>query len=165
MRRQLAAGTLATAAALTAIVALPAQAGATTAMTEVASSDASRVRMTGRQEVPGPGDRNGFGSFVYQVRHGQLCYFISAKKIRPAAAAHIHKGRKGVAGPVVVTLKAPAKGFARGCVKAVRHQNAKNAATTLTRSELRGIVKWPHLYYVNVHNKPFPDGAIRGQLG
>ncbi|GAA2215143.1 hypothetical protein GCM10009850_106100 [Nonomuraea monospora] len=157
MRRQLAAATLATAATLTTLVALPASADA--------ASSAQRVRMTGRQEVPGPGDRNGFGTFAYEVSRGRLCYVITARKIRPATMAHIHRGRKGVAGPVVVTLKAPAKGFARDCVKAVRHQNAKNAATTLTFRELRGIAKWPHRYYVNVHNKKFPAGAIRGQLG
>ncbi|MEV0383281.1 CHRD domain-containing protein [Nonomuraea sp. NPDC050643] len=160
MRRQLAAATLATAATLTVIVALPTPAGATTT-----ASDVHRVRLNGRQEVPGPGDRDGFGTFAYQVRHGRLCYFLAAKKIRPATLAHIHKGRKGVAGPVVIMLNAPTKGFARGCVKAVRHQNVKNAATTLTRAELRAIVRWPHRYYVNVHNKRFPAGAIRGQLG
>ncbi|MFG1709063.1 CHRD domain-containing protein [Nonomuraea sp. M3C6] len=158
MRRRLAAATLATAATLTAIVALPGPANATTA------SDVHRVKMNGRQEVPGPGDPNGFGTFGYQVRGWRLCYFITAHKIRPATMAHIHKGKKGVKGPIVVALKAPTKGFARGCIKAVKHQNAKNAMTTLTRSELRGIVKWPHLYYANVHNKKFPDGAIRGQL-
>ncbi|TMR23231.1 CHRD domain-containing protein [Nonomuraea turkmeniaca] len=121
--------------------------------------------MTGKQEVPGPGDRNGFGVFAYQIRDGKLCYTITARKIRSATMAHIHAGKKGVAGPVVVTLKAPAKGFASGCVKAVRHQNKKNAVVVLTFRELRGIVKWPHLYYVNVHNKKFPAGAIRGQLG
>ncbi|MEV0622573.1 CHRD domain-containing protein [Nonomuraea sp. NPDC050404] len=157
MRRQLAAAALATAATLTAVVALPAQASA-------GVSDTERVRLTGKQEVPGPGDRNGSGWFVYEVRHGRLCYFVTAKRIGPATMTHIHKGRKGVAGPVVVTLKSPSKGFARGCLKAVRHQNAKTAATTLTRAELRDIVKRPHRYYVNVHNKRFPDGAIRGQL-
>ncbi|MFC5822702.1 CHRD domain-containing protein [Nonomuraea insulae] len=158
MRRQLAAATLATAATLTVIVALPASANATT-------SDSHRVRMNGRQEVPGRGDRNGFGTFVYQVRHGTLCYVITARKIQPAMMAHIHRGKRGVAGPIVVTLKAPTKGVARGCIKAVRHQSAKNAATTLTRGELRAIVRWPHQYYANVHNKKFPAGAIRGQLG
>ncbi|GAA3529716.1 hypothetical protein GCM10022419_005780 [Nonomuraea rosea] len=169
MRRRLAAATLATAATLTAIVALPGPAGATTAATAATTAattavDAHRVRLNGRQEVPGPGDRNGSGTFVYQVRGWQLCYVITARKIRPATMAHIHKGKKGVAGPIVVALKAPAKGFARGCIKAVKHQNAKNATMTLTRRELRGIVKWPHLYYANVHNKRYPAGAIRGQL-
>ena len=158
MRRRLAAATLATAATLTAIVALPGPAGATTA------SDVHRVKLNGRQEVPGPGDRNGSGTFFYRVRGWQLCYVITARKIEPATMAHIHKGKKGVAGPIVVALKPPTKGAARGCITAVKHQNAKNATMTLTRSELRGIVKWPHLYYANVHNKRYPAGAIRGQL-
>ncbi|MFC4117455.1 CHRD domain-containing protein [Nonomuraea zeae] len=165
MRRRLAAATLATAATLTTIIALPAPAGATTAPAGATAADPHRVKMNGRQEVPGPGDRNGFGTFTYQVHGWRLCYVITAHKIRPATMAHIHKGRKGVAGPIVVALRAPSKGIARGCVKAVKHQNAKNAAMTLTRSELRGIVKWPHLYYANVHNKRYPAGAIRGQLG
>jgi hypothetical protein len=160
MRRQLAAATLATAAALTTIAALPGPADAATP-----TSHRHFVRMTGRQEVPGPGDRNGFGSFVYRVRGWTLCYVITAHNIKPAMAAHIHWGKKGVAGPIVVTLKAPTKGVARGCITAVRHQNDKNAATTLTKHELRGIVKWPRWYYVNAHNAKFPNGAIRGQLG
>ncbi|MGP3914218.1 CHRD domain-containing protein [Nonomuraea sp. 10N515B] len=159
MRRQLAAATLATAATAAVLVALPGPASADTAYPHV-----DRVKLTGKQEVPGPGDRNGFGTFAYRVRDGKLCYAIAARKIRPATAAHIHAGKKGVAGPIVVTLKAPAKGFASGCVKAVKHQNKKNAEVVLTFRELRGIVKWPHLYYVNVHNEKFPAGAIRGQL-
>lgn len=160
MRRQLVAGTLATAASLTMIAVLPSSAEAST----TAASHANRVRLDGRQEVPGPGDRNGSGTFVYRVRDGRLCYFLSVRKIRPATMAHIHKGKKGVAGPIVITLNTPSKGFSRGCVKAVGRQTAKNAATTLTKSELRAIVKWPHLFYANVHNKRFPAGAVRGQL-
>ncbi|MCK2215020.1 CHRD domain-containing protein [Actinomadura sp. ATCC 31491] len=161
MRRHLAAATLAAAAAATALVALPAPASASTAAGPAA---AARVVLTGRQEVPGPGDRDGFGTFSYRVRGGKLCYVLTARRIAPAFAAHVHAGRRGVAGPIVVTLKAPAKGSASGCVKAVRHQNRRNAALVLTFRELRGIVRTPHRYYVNVHNAKFPKGAIRGQL-
>jgi hypothetical protein len=34
----------------------------------------------------------------------------------------------------------------------------------LLQSELDAIIADPSNYYVNVHNSPFPDGAIRGQL-
>ncbi|MBB5075204.1 hypothetical protein HNR40_000650 [Nonomuraea endophytica] len=86
------------------------------------------------------------------------------RKIHPATAAHIHRGARGVAGDITVTLRTPSDGSTKGCVRAVKRQNAANAATTLTWSELRAITRWPHRYYVNVHNKRFPMGAVRGQL-
>ncbi|WP_157254707.1 CHRD domain-containing protein [Nonomuraea typhae] len=122
------------------------------------------VKLSGKQEVPGPGDRNGSGFFAWRAHHGRLCYRLAVRRIGTPTAAHIHQGRRGVAGAITVALKTPADGFSRGCVKAVKRQNAANAATTLTFAELRAIRKWPHRYYVNVHNKRFPMGAIRGQL-
>jgi hypothetical protein len=56
-----------------------------------------------------------------------------------------------VAGPVVVTLKEPTDGSSEGC-KAISKQLSKN------------LREPPSHYYVNVHNKPYPDGALRGQL-
>jgi hypothetical protein len=72
----------------------------------------------------------------------------------PATAAHIHVGVAGTAPPnnVVVTLSAPdASGFSSGC-------------TTVERELALDILENPEDYYVNVHNDPFPSGAIRGQL-
>ena len=56
-----------------------------------------------------------------------------------------------MAGPIVVELKAPTDGSSMGC-KAISGALSK---------KLRGN---PTQYYVNVHNSPFPDGAIRGQI-
>jgi hypothetical protein len=56
-----------------------------------------------------------------------------------------------VAGPIVVELKAPTDGSSEGC-KAISKQLSKN------------LREHPSHYYVNVHNNPYPDGAIRGQL-
>ncbi|MCA2224606.1 CHRD domain-containing protein [Nonomuraea aurantiaca] len=161
MSRSLAVATLTTAALVTGLVALP---GPATASPAGAADRGQRVVMTGRQEVPGPGDPDGHGAFTYQVKGETLCYTIAADRILPATAAHIHKGKKGVAGPITVTLKTPTKGPAKGCIKAAKHQSGSNAALVLTQSELHGIVKSPARYYVNVHNAKYPDGAIRGQL-
>jgi hypothetical protein len=122
------------------------------------------VEMTGDQEVPGPGDEDGVGIFAWNVSGSSLCYVITAHNIDPATAAHIHKGREGVAGPIVVTLRAPSEGFASACIRAVKRQTAGNADTTLTFSELQAIAQQPSRHYANVHNEEFPDGAIRGQL-
>ncbi|OEJ24148.1 hypothetical protein AR457_06355 [Streptomyces agglomeratus] len=123
-----------------------------------------RADLTGHEEVPGPGDPDGSGEFWYQIKHGTLCYSLNVRKIAKPTAAHIHAGRRGTAGPVVVTLKTPTHGSAKGCIKARPHQTAANAATVLTYGELKQIACKPGKFYVNVHNRPYPDGAIRGQL-
>jgi hypothetical protein len=109
------------------------------------------AKLTGEQEVPGPGDRNGIGHANVKVFEAKVCYTLKVKRIAPATAAHIHQGVRGKAGPVVVTLKPPKDGSSSGCV------NVKQALA-------RNLKEHPGRYYVNVHNKPFPDGAIRGQL-
>jgi hypothetical protein len=32
------------------------------------------------------------------------------------------------------------------------------------RSLIKAIIQYPEEYYVNVHNMPYPAGALRGQL-
>jgi CHRD domain len=107
--------------------------------------------MTGEQEVPGPGDPNGIGEAKIKVFRAKVCYTLTAQRIAPATAAHIHKGPPGVAGPIVVPLKPPTDGSSSGCKK-------------ISRSLAKNLKEHPGRYYVNVHNRPYPEGAIRGQL-
>jgi hypothetical protein len=107
--------------------------------------------LTGEKEVPGPGDPNGRGQAEVKVYKAKVCYELEVKRIKPATAAHIHRGGPSVAGPIVVELKAPTDGSSEGC-KAISKQLSKN------------LRDHPSRYYVNVHNDPYPDGAIRGQL-
>jgi hypothetical protein len=111
--------------------------------------------LTGEQEVPGPGDRDGIGKADVKVFRTSVCYTLTFKRIAPATAAHIHEGRRGVAGPVVVTL------FDRpnNPVES-RISRCKDISSSLSKA----LREHPGRYYVNVHNPPFPDGAIRGQL-
>lgn len=110
--------------------------------------------MTGAKEVPGPGDSNGFGFAKVKLHPSddKLCVQIRVFNITRATAAHIHEAPKDEAGPVVVTLPTPnSNGVAAGCV------NVDNDL-------LEDIKGDPSDYYVNIHNTPFPNGAVRGQL-
>ena len=110
--------------------------------------------LSGAQEVPGPGDRDGSGTAEITIVDAtdNVCYDISVRAIAPATVAHIHRGAAGVAGPPVVTLEAPTDGGSEGCV----------AALGALADEIEAN---PGAFYVNVHNAEFPDGAVRGQLG
>lgn len=109
--------------------------------------------LTGGQEVPGPGDPDGTGAAKIYLNQGQgtISFELSVSNIAPATAAHIHRGVAGVAGPVEVTLIAPANGFSSGTVP-VREELIKE------------IRQNPSAFYINVHNNEFKPGAVRGQL-
>ena len=74
--------------------------------------------------------------------------------IAPPTLAHIHQEAAGRNGPIVVDLDPPDQGNAGtsgGCV-------------SVDPDLLSAIRRAPHGFYVNVHNGPFPSGALRGQL-
>jgi hypothetical protein len=110
------------------------------------------VALEGKQEVGG-GDPDGRGTASLRINPGlgQLCYTLSVSGIAPAAAAHIHEAPAGVNGGVVVHLNAPTSGSSSGC-------------SDIGRELALEILRTPEDYYVNVHNGPFPGGALRGQI-
>ena len=111
------------------------------------------VAMTGEEEVAA-GDPDGSGTAYIRIdsRTGMLCYTLRVRGIEPATAEHIHEAPPGVAGPVVVPLDAPTNGASSGCDR-------------IGRELALEILAAPEDYYVNIHNDPYPGGAIRGQLG
>ena len=115
--------------------------------------------MTGAKEVDasgerGNGDRNGRGSFSATLDGRQLCYGIQVKNIDDPAAAHIHRGGRRVAGPVVQELVHPTSGDPGSSTDCVR----------LSRTLASELAANPGRFYVNVHTVAFPNGAVRGQL-
>lgn len=124
---------------------------------------AGAVRMTGAEEAPAAGDTDGRGTFAYLAFDSKLCYLATARKIEPATVAHIHEAPRGVAGPIVIGLTPPTNGFSADCIDAVP-DTTPNGPMVLTQSELDAIIANPAGFYANVHNAPFPAGAIRGQL-
>jgi hypothetical protein len=107
-------------------------------------------------ELKGTSEPNATGSAVLRFRKdvGQVCYRLHAANVTlPTTGAHIHRGAAGVNGPVVVPFDAPgADGNSSGC---------SPAAASLIDEVLGN----PSGFYVNVHTKEHPAGAIRAQLG
>jgi hypothetical protein len=108
--------------------------------------------LTGAAEAPGPGDPDGSGSAVITLNQGkgEVCFDITVSGVDPITAAHIHEAPPGQPGPVVVNFDVPNNGLS-GCVAA-------------SAEEIKEIRQDPGEYYVNVHNAPYPAGALRGQL-
>lgn len=108
--------------------------------------------MNGANEVPGPGDPDGAGVTIVDIRatKGKICVQLAFTGIAAPTLFHIHQAPAGVAGPIVVdfTSLIATRG---GCVAA-------------DPALLGSIVSDPAGFYCNVHNAAFPAGAIRGQL-
>ena len=110
------------------------------------------TELTGEEEVPGPGDPDGSGSaFIVPVSPEAVCFVLTASGIDPAMDAHIHEAPPGEAGPIVLPLTPPTNGASGGCSEA-------------DPALVGDLQQRPSDFYVNVHNEPFPEGAIRGQL-
>ena len=114
-----------------------------------ASTTALKAALSGSNETE-KGDGDGRGTATVRIKGTQLCYSLSLSRVATTSAGHIHKGKAGVAGPVVVPLYM-GKEDRKGCVK-VKSALAKKIAAD------------PRDYYVNVHNAKYPAGAVRGQL-
>ena len=105
------------------------------------------------------GDPDGTGSALITVNRGQqeICWHVSASNIAlPASASHIHKAAPGVMGPIVLDLAPPPNN--NGSWSVCRSFEGLNPAF------LEELVESPESFYVNVHNSPYPSGAVRGQL-
>lgn len=108
------------------------------------------------KEVPkptgvGPNAGGAFaGGLTRKGAAGTLAWRLTFRGLTgSAAAAHVHFGKPGKAGPVAVALCGPCRSGAKGSVKV-------NARTV--NALLRGGA------YVNVHTAKNPAGEIRGQI-
>jgi hypothetical protein len=91
------------------------------------------------------------GRVEITLKAGKVCWEFTLTKIdgKPNAA-HIHKGRPGVAGPVFIPLGTTYK--RQGC-------------TSASASKISAVRANPRGFYVNIHNAKHLGGAMRGQLG
>lgn len=107
--------------------------------------------LAGPNEVPGPGDADGTGSFAARVDPalGKLCYTLANTNLPKPTMAHVHSGKMGTAGPPVVTLQTDAP---------------NEVCMAIAKDVALKFIEAPEDYYVNIHTNEHPAGAIRGQL-
>ena len=124
--------------------------------------------LRGRNEVP-PVRTNAQGEVVFKVSDcgRRVLFKMALEDINNVTVAHIHLGKEGENGPVVVTLFGPLK-------KAVSIEDAIFKGV-ITRDDLEGPLAGRSLAallremnrkntYVNVHTVQNPIGEIRGQV-
>jgi CHRD domain len=106
--------------------------------------------LLGKLEVP-KGAPAGKGTVKLTITGSKVCWkFTGIKAIDKPLVSHIHKGNAGTSGPIYIPLGGAFK--ATGCT------------TAPAGSPTSAIAKNPKGFYVNIHTKKFPGGAIRGPL-
>jgi len=108
----------------------------------------------GEQEVDteGAGD-NASADFSaeFDFKEGRMCYMLEMDGLKDFTAAHIHKGKIGENGPPVLTLELSKEG--------------QDTCVAADVTVMKDIAANEADYYVNLHTKRYPNGAVRGQLG
>lgn len=151
----------------TTVKALPAQSSQSQSSREAKSPqvDAAPVfftaRLNGANEVPTPGgpavaDPDGRATALVRVKGSQVKFSIQYRNITAPTLGHIHQGKAGVNGDVRVTLF--------GTPLPATVTAAAGAVTVDDPAIADAIRKDPGGFYVNLHSKEFPGGAVRGQL-
>jgi CHRD domain len=109
------------------------------------------AQLRGANEVPkAPVSNRGRAEIRLNAATGKVCWDFTITKIDGSGnAAHIHKGKPGVSGPVYIPLGTTFK--RQGC-------------TSAPKAKIRAVAAHPSTFYVNIHNAKHPAGAMRGQL-
>ena len=110
------------------------------------------VSLSGSNEPQGgqPGS-SGSATVTVDPASGQVCVTVTTS-VTNGVAMHIHRGAPGADGPVVVPFEA-------------KHINAGRACVAADTAVAKAIAADPAAYYLNIHTKAAPAGALRGQLG
>ena len=124
-------------------------------------------KLTGQSEVP-PKTTEATGTAFFFYHGKSMHYEVDVTNINNVISAHIHQGKIGINGPVVVVLfnsESKPLGMVHGPL----------AQGNFTAADLKGPLAGKQLFdlvnmikngdaYVNVHTTQNPEGEIRGQL-
>jgi hypothetical protein len=121
------------------------------------------AKLSGQEEVP-PTNSQATGMAEFTVMGDNVEYTVNASGMQGVTAGHIHSGKQGENGPVVVTL-----------FKNDTPTNEVSETGSITPDKLEGPMAGKQLTdlasamnngntYVNVHTELNPNGEIRGQI-
>ena len=124
------------------------------AVAVAAGSYKVNAALTAKAEVPAPAGASGMGAFTGSYKENAkgavFTWKLTYSHLRgPAAAAHIHLGKAGKAGPVLVPLCGPCK-------------NGQTGTITISKAIIANLESGGA--YVNVHTAKNQAGEIRGQI-
>lgn len=106
------------------------------------------VRLEADLKPSGDPDGSGEAHFGLRPARHRVCATVEWEDIATPTAAHIHRRSDG---GVVVDLSGSVTG-------------GDACATGLRKRLVNRIAAHPRRFYFNVHNEPYPDGAIQGRL-
>ena len=126
------------------------------------------VQLSGSDEVP-PVDTKATGAAEFKAPHfDNMGYSVNVSNIDKVTAAHIHSGKIGENGPIVVTLfktESPSSESMNGILTSGNITNAdlEGPMAGKTLVDLNKAMELGETY-VNVHTEEHPNGEIRGQI-
>jgi hypothetical protein len=125
------------------------------------------AKLTGKDEVPATDTKaTGIAEFT-STGADSMMYKVNFSDIQKVTAAHIHKGKTGENGPVIVTLFKTDSPSATtsGALSEGNINSAKLEGPLAGKSlsDLTNLINSGEAY-VNVHTEANPNGEIRGQL-
>jgi len=126
------------------------------------------VELSGNEEVP-PVQTDATGSAKFTAPHfDNIGYSVDISNMDKVTAAHIHSGKQGENGPIVVTLfkaDTPSSEPINGNLASGNITNA-NLEGPMAGKTVMDLTKSMELgeTYVNVHSEEHPNGEIRGQI-
>ena len=127
------------------------------------------AKLFGDMEVPPLNtSTTGLAEFRPILNENTVTYTLNVTDIENVTAAHIHSGKQGENGPIVVTLfkpEIPTPRMASGLLSE-GDITTDNLEGPLAGKQLSELLNSMHSMgvYVNIQTTQYPDGEIRGQI-
>ena len=139
---------------------------ATTTTQSYAQNEKYRAKLDGNNEVPAV-NTTSEGVINFKTKNGMMTWKMNVTGITDATGVHIHQGKIGENGDIVVDLLKVSKHKDKGSGMIMRGNVTDSVLTGpmagQTLADLQTAMTSGDTY-VNVHTDDHPDGEIRGQL-